>query len=178
MKKILNKLQMLIYSTKFSKKEFTTHQLLSLLVIKTFERKGFRTFIEFLNISKIPEMLRLKKIPHFTTLQKFSERINLGKVEQMIKASALIFSKPFRRVGLDATGFSMDHASTHYAKRIGRVIQRKDFLKTASISDLDNQLILAVKIRKRARHDTKDFFYHYRIKSKNWVLLISLQIKV
>ncbi len=155
--KILKKIQLPLYAKKFSKKEFTTHQLLFLLVLKTYENKGYRTFIEYLHISKIPELLRLKKIPHFTTLQKFSDRINIQKVEQMIKASALIFSKPFRRVGLDATGFSMDHASIHYAKRIGRVVKRKDFLKTAFISDLDNQLILAVKTRKRARHDTKDF---------------------
>ncbi|MFW5991156.1 MAG: hypothetical protein ACOCQX_02915 [Candidatus Nanoarchaeia archaeon] len=53
---------------KFSKKTFTTHQLLTLLLIKTYEKKGYRAFISFLKASHIPNWLKSSKIPHFTTL--------------------------------------------------------------------------------------------------------------
>jgi hypothetical protein len=45
---ILNQGQIPQYLTKFSKKEFTTYQLLVLLLIKTYENKGYRAFISCL----------------------------------------------------------------------------------------------------------------------------------
>ena len=152
---ILNKVQVPPYMKKFSKKTFTTHQLLTLLLIKTYEKKGFRAFISFLQASYIPRWLNLSKIPHYTTLQKFEERLNLKQMEQLLLKSGSL--KDFDRAGLDATGMTFRNPSRHYEKRMGESIKKRDFFKTAIVADLDHQLILAAKFRKRARHDTLDF---------------------
>lgn len=152
---ILNKDQVPLYMKKFSKKTFTTHQLLTLLLIKSYEKKGYRAFISFLKVSHIPSWLRLKKIPHFTTLQKFAERLQVDQLEKLLLQSGKV--KKFERAGIDATGMTFRNPSRHYEKRVGKKIKKRDFFKTAIIADLDHQLILAAKLRKRARHDTIDF---------------------
>lgn len=154
-KQVLNQKQVPLYRTKFSKKEFTTYQLLVLLFAKTYENKGYRAFVEFLEASKLPNWLRLKKIPHFTTLQKFAERLNVQFLESLLIESASV--KAFDRAGVDGTGLTFRNPSRHYEKRVGKLIKKKDFLKCTIVSDLDHQLILAVKMRKKARHDTLDF---------------------
>lgn len=58
--------------------------------------------------------------------------------------------------GVDASFFRLSHASEHYEKRIGRPIKKKDFLKSNFFFDLDNRLILAIKMRKKKRHDMHD----------------------
>lgn len=154
-KQILNKGQVPLYMTKFSKKTFTTYQHLVLLLIKTYERKGYRAFVSWLKASKVPGWLRLKKIPHFTTLQKFAARLNIPLLENLLKTSGTV--KKFHRAGIDATGLTFRNPSRHYEKRVGLPVKKKDFFKCAIMADLDHQLILAAKLRKRSRHDTKDF---------------------
>lgn len=154
-KQILNKGQIPLYFCKFSNKLYTTYQHLVLLLMKTYEKKGYRAFISWLKASKVPEWLQLKKIPHFTTLQKFASRLKIPMLEKLLFESGTI--KPFQRAGIDATGLTFRNPSRHYEKRVGLPIQKKDFFKTAIMADLDHQLVLAVKFRKKARHDTKDF---------------------
>lgn len=155
-KRIMQSRQMPIYLNKFSRKDFTSYQLLTLLVHKTYENKGYRAFVDWLKASQIPQWLKLKKIPHFTTLQKFASRLNISLLEKLLLRSGTA-KKACQRVALDATGMTMSNASRHYEKRINKIIKKRDFFKCAIIGDMDNQLILAVKMRKRSRHDTKDF---------------------
>lgn len=149
-------LQMPLYSAKHSKKTFTNHQLFKLLMVKTYERKDYRRFEEYLKTSKIPEYLGLDRIPHFTTLQKFAQRQNIQKLEKVLLKFVDLAPKKVKNTGFDATGFSMIHASKHYEKRIGRPVKRKDFLKANFFFDLNNLLILAVKMRKKKRNDIVD----------------------
>jgi hypothetical protein len=152
---ILNKGQVPLYMKKFSKKTFTTHQLLTLLFIKTYEKKGYRAFISFLKASHIPKWLKLSKIPHFTTLQKFADRLQVGQLEKLLLQSGS--TKKFQRAGIDGTCMTFRNPSRHYEKRVGMKIKKRDFFKTAIMADLDHQLVLAVKLRKKSRHDTLDF---------------------
>ncbi|MFP4424301.1 MAG: hypothetical protein ACLFP2_03635 [Candidatus Woesearchaeota archaeon] len=89
----MHSLQMPIYSSKFSKRDFTRHQLLTLLIIKTHERKGYECFVEWLATSKVVKWLKLKKIPHFTTLQKFAQRLAIKNLEQILMESAKVTKK-------------------------------------------------------------------------------------
>jgi hypothetical protein len=64
------------YSSKFSKKDFTRHQHLAVLALKTFLRTDYRGIVEYLrDWSDLRAALELKKVPHFTTLQKFHARL-------------------------------------------------------------------------------------------------------
>jgi hypothetical protein len=153
---LLEKLQIPLYSKQHSGKTFNNHQLFKLLVLKSYLGMDYRRFIEFLEISEIPTLIGLKRIPHYTTLQKFSTRQKIQELEKLILESCSLAKKKCKNVGIDATGMSLDFASKHYAKRIEKPFLRRDFLKLNMFMDLDNLMILSAKIRKRARHDTRD----------------------
>jgi hypothetical protein len=64
------------YSSKFSKRDFSQHQLLAMLALKHLFRTDYRGIIAILEDTKeLQKILRLSKIPHFTTLQKAHERL-------------------------------------------------------------------------------------------------------
>ncbi|NQU79028.1 transposase [Candidatus Woesearchaeota archaeon] len=149
-------LQMPLFASKHSKKTFTNHQLFKLLVVKTFERKDYRGFEEYLKTSIVPEYLGIDRIPHFTTLQKFAQRQNIQNLEKVLLKFVELTPKKMKNGGFDATGLRISHASEHYEKRIERPVKKKDFLKANFFFDLENLLILAVKMRKKKRNDIVD----------------------
>lgn len=153
----MNQRQMSIYSSKFSKREFTRHQLLTLLLIKTYIGKGYRLFTQFLEVSYIPKWLKLRKIPHYTTLQKFASRQLIRELEKFLFASAKLAKNSPKHMAIDATGMSLRYASKHYEMRIGELIRKKNFMKCTLVADLDNQLVFGVKMRIKSRSDQKDF---------------------
>jgi hypothetical protein len=139
------------------KKMYTNHQLLFLLVAKEHSNLDYRGFTESLYDSKIPSYIGLKKIPHFTTLQKFAKRLAARLVDKLVILTRHLFKNPGRIFGADSTGLELDHASSHYCKRIGREKPVKGFVNLNVISDMKNKNILVTKIRKKRRHDCSDF---------------------
>lgn len=64
------------YSSKFSRKDFTRHQLFALLALKTFLKTDYRGVVEQLrDWSDLREALGLQKVPHFTTIHKAAARL-------------------------------------------------------------------------------------------------------
>ncbi|MBI4447859.1 transposase [Candidatus Woesearchaeota archaeon] len=74
----------------------------------------------------------------------------LGKTAKMAGIDLAI-------VGIDGSANSTKYGSRHYYTRIGKKLKKKDSVKWVSVVELKKQLILAVKIRKKARHDNVDF---------------------
>ena len=66
------------YSSKFSRKDFTQHQLLAILALQQFFKTDDRGIVALLaDLSDLRDVLRLKKVPHPTTL--FQARKRLAK---------------------------------------------------------------------------------------------------
>jgi hypothetical protein len=66
------------YASKFSKKDFTQHQLLAMLALEQFLKTDDRGLVALLaDWSDLRDTLGLRKIPHPTTL--FQARKRLGK---------------------------------------------------------------------------------------------------
>jgi hypothetical protein len=64
------------YASKFSKKDFTQHQLFAMLALKQFFRTDDRGMVELLrDLSDLRKALKLEKIPHFTTLFHAQKRL-------------------------------------------------------------------------------------------------------
>lgn len=139
------------------KKKYNNYQHLFLLVAKEHSKYGYRMFVESLYDSKIPEYISLKRIPHFTTLHKFAQRLEAKLLSKLVFLTRHLFKEHGTFMGIDATGFSLDHASHHYCKRIQRKKPLKGFVKLNALSDLYNKIILVPKIRKKTRHETIDF---------------------
>ena len=145
-----------LYFSKFSKRTFSTYQKLFLLVYKQFRKFTYEELLTDIadNIS-LREYIGLVKIPDYTTLIKFSKKLTREVLERLMSAFQTLIPEP-KRVAIDATGFSLDNASLHYCKRIGKPYKKRPFLKTTFFVDIDNYIILLQKSRKRARHDTID----------------------
>lgn len=75
------------YSSKYSKRDFTQHQLLAILVLQQFFKTDDRGIVVLLNeLSDLRKTLELKKVPHHTTL--FHARQRLAKKGVLTACSA------------------------------------------------------------------------------------------
>jgi hypothetical protein len=75
------------YSSKFSKKDFTQHQLLAMLALEQFLRTDDRGLVALLaEWSDLRDTLGIRKVPHPTTL--FQARKRLAKKGTLIACSA------------------------------------------------------------------------------------------
>jgi hypothetical protein len=64
------------YSSKFSRKDFTQHQLFALLVLRQFLKQDYRGLEQLLHEwSDLRQTLGLAKVPDHSTLQKAAQRL-------------------------------------------------------------------------------------------------------
>lgn len=57
------------YSSKYSRKDFTQHQLFAILVLKTFLKTDYRGVAQFLaDFADLRDDLQLGDVPHYSTL--------------------------------------------------------------------------------------------------------------
>lgn len=64
------------YSSKYSRKDYTQHQLFALLTLRTFLGIDLRGLVAYLqDWSDLRQALELKKVPHFSTLSYAEERL-------------------------------------------------------------------------------------------------------
>ncbi|MEM3064873.1 MAG: IS5 family transposase [Candidatus Nitrosotenuis sp.] len=134
---------------------YTVWQHLVLLVLRQYERKSYRRFVEFLQEAfGVGEFLGLSRIPHYTTLQKAAARLTHGILIRILES--FVISARIRRMfaGIDSTGLSHGQASYYYTKRAKL---RRKFVKISILADMRRQLICCIKIRHRRRHDSVDF---------------------
>jgi hypothetical protein len=75
------------YSSKYSKRDFTQHQLVAMLALEQFLKTDDRGIVAYLaDWSDLREALQLKKLPHPTTL--FQARKRLAKKGALRACSA------------------------------------------------------------------------------------------
>ena len=93
---------------------FTVWQhIVLLLVIRQYEAKSYRLFVDWLVEAYY---LRMNRSPHFTTLQKFTERIS-GTLLGKIISSFIILTKIGQLlVGIDSSGFKATYTSQYIQK--------------------------------------------------------------
>jgi hypothetical protein len=64
------------YSSKFSRRDFTQHQLFALAALKVFLKTDYRGLTQMLmDFGELREDLRLEKVPHYSTLCKAIKRL-------------------------------------------------------------------------------------------------------
>jgi hypothetical protein len=81
-----------LYSSKFSRKDYNQHQLLSLVIFKEYLGVRYRDFIELIDVMDfIKKRLRISRIPHFSTLCNFAARISSAILTQAYKTACSFF---------------------------------------------------------------------------------------
>jgi hypothetical protein len=84
------------YSSKYSRQDFTQHQLVAILVLRQFFRTDLRSMIEWLSdFRELRETLEPKKVPHYSTLS-YAERRLLKKTPSFFSRRPS-FGKPTKR---------------------------------------------------------------------------------
>ena len=64
------------YSSKYSRKDFTQHQLFAVLALKTFLKTDYRGVAQFLtDFTEIRNDLELAEVPHYSTLCYAANRL-------------------------------------------------------------------------------------------------------
>ena len=115
-----------LYSSKYSRKDFTLWQHIAILVLFQRIGKSYREFRnDWLSVSTaIVEDLGLReKLPHYTTLEKFGLRVSSVLLERVMGGFLLLVRCRKQDLGVDSSGFASSHVSYYYALRIKRDIQ-------------------------------------------------------
>ena len=147
------------YFSKFSNKIFNNWQLFALLIIRAKTKQSPEDLVEqFLPGNEgLLNALALTRIPTASALRKFARRLRARWGHTALAGCAALAGLKGVCSGIDGTGHSKLKGSKHYYKRIGKRAKKKDFVKVVGLDDLTTQLVLALKIRKKARHDNVDF---------------------
>jgi len=148
--------QIPLHFSKYSNKLYSNYNHLFMLVYKQFRKFTYEDLMNDLedNIT-LKAYLGLNKLPHYTTLIHFSKKLSMAVLDKLLVAFKKLVPKP-KKVAIDATGISLDNASPHYCKRIGKPYQKRPYMKATFIVDIEQYIILLCKQRKKPRHDTKD----------------------
>ena len=149
---------LMLHKSKFSNKLFTQYQHLFLLVYKQFRKFTYKELLEDLSDNlTLRAYLGLHKLPEYTTLIKFAKRLPNSIFDKLVTAFSKFIRQP-KKVAIDGTGISLDNASPHYCKRIGKKYHQRPFLKLSVIVEIRQYLILQFKVRKKTRHDLIDAY--------------------
>lgn len=147
-KKVLPK-----YRSKYSKKNFTQHQLFAIYAYKLYHNNKYRENMESLELSdKLIKALNLKKIPHFTTLQKFFKKLETKYIRDIDKILNSFFPPHGCLFELDGSGMTNNYSDTYYNRRTKKT--KRKYIKNHITIDSKYMLIRHSNAMNGSRHDT------------------------
>ena len=157
--KLLGMIKFPKYFSNFSRKDFDNWQLFALLLLWQKSKKSYDEFcLEWLpTMTPVLNFLKLKKIPEPSTLRKFGRRLKARWAHLALENCIKLTFVDDVIAGIDGTGSSTRRGCAHYYRRIGSKTKKKDFVKIVGVADMITQIVTAVRIRKKVRHDNVDF---------------------
>jgi len=149
----LKRMNVPLFLSKFSKREFTVHQHLLILAVKELERRTYRGLIDRLEDSKaVDQLLNLKRVPHYTTPQKFLKRVPKAWMNLLLKRMVDLLTSDYH-IAVDATCYRLRSASSHYIRRLGEDVEVKDCLKSVDLLEVRTGLFISSKGIRGWRHE-------------------------
>jgi hypothetical protein len=152
------------YSSPFSRKDFTRHQLLAIPALKTFLKTDDRGAVQFLaDSAELPADLGLREVPNYSTLCYAEQRLlnRSDFVALLVCATApatdrgLIGDKP--PAAVDGTGLESRHRSRYYFQRAGRAHSSRLWTKRAVAVDTASHSLAAARVTAGPSSDSPQF---------------------
>jgi len=133
-----------LYWSKYSRKDFTIHQHIMILVLTQYFKRGVQYVLDMIDeINELKKALGLKKVPDESTISKEKERIPEIWIKMVIKEIAKMAGIS-GKVAVDSTGIRMSHRSFHYTIKIEEAKKIRVELKMHSAVDIVTSLFLNV----------------------------------
>jgi len=108
-----------LYSSRYSRRDYTLWQHIALLALMQRIRKSYREYVQdyLTTTEKLLDALGLSKIPHFTAIEKFALRVPGTLLERVLGGFVLLTRIRYQVFSPDSSGLSPHHASHYYALR-------------------------------------------------------------
>ena len=148
-KRLLKRLKCPRYLHYFGPKTYEFYQHITALLLKEVFKLSFR------RVSNLLNMLGLV-VPSYSALCKMRKRISLSIWEGILSITTSFSSYI---VAIDSTGLSRTNPSWHYINRINSKNPVKSYVKLSCFFDTRRKKFLALRIRSKPRHDSKDVDY-------------------
>ena len=140
------------YRSRFSKKTYTQHQHLTILLLKAKTKSKFHEMEEFLVVSPIlQQALELTQVPDHTSMCRALQHLKPLVFQLLLVLSGRLLPAS-GKLAVDSTGFDRRHASKHYVKRSKMTLSS---MKTTYAVDTKSLAILGVNTTVTRRHDSQ-----------------------
>ena len=108
------------YSSKKSKKMYSDHAKVGLLILTEYLGKSFEEFTKILpSLRGVIKAAGISGIPDGSTLRKFRKRLDPAILDKVVACQTrMTIGDSEVTVAIDATGFSTSHASKYYISRL------------------------------------------------------------
>jgi transposase len=108
------------YSSEKSKRTYSDHAKVGLLILTEYLGKSFEEFTKILpSLKGVIKVSGISGIPDGSTLRKFRKRLNSKILDKVVAyQSRMIVGDSDVTVAVDATGLSTSHASKYYISRL------------------------------------------------------------
>jgi transposase len=145
------------YSSKKSKKTYSDHAKIALLVLRQYLDRSYERFSKDLgSMGGVMKEAAIDRVPDPSTLSKFSMRTDAEMIKRIIENTAKLVCIPGIIAAIDSTGFSCSNASRHYVKRLKEMsgkqgmeyslVNVKGYSKTSISVDTSSLVILSVDV--------------------------------
>ena len=152
------------YSSKFSRKDFTQHQLFAALALKTFFKTDYRGVVQMLaDFAELRQELGLAAAPALldpllrrqAAAKKGEFVVLLFRATVRAQEGGLIGAKPTAAV--DATGMESRHTSRYFFKRAGRKHNSRLWTKLAVACETASHFFTAARVSLGPANDAPPF---------------------
>jgi transposase len=142
------------YSSKYSRKDFTQHQLFAVLALMIFLKTDYRGIeVQLSEWSDLRDVLGLSKAPDYSTLQKFLTRLKKKYTDALLTATLAALGPVPVRAAVDSTGYDARPVSRYFAACHGRPGRQKRWPKLTAVVDTRTHLFLAASVTRGPRQD-------------------------